>query len=65
MKVTIPDPGGAGVVGVLAAADQVCARGYMLGSRDAAVIEAADEAIDHDDWAADTWWLTQPAGGSL
>lgn len=60
MTVRIPDPGGAGVLAVLSAAEQL---GGTL--RDAAIVEAADAALDADDWAADTWWLTQPAGGSL
>ncbi|MEH3129414.1 MAG: hypothetical protein PGN30_00035 [Mycolicibacterium neoaurum] len=84
MKAFIPDPGGSGVVAVLAAADAAARlteagtglfagyrQRYMLGTRDAEVLDAADEALDLDDrpldlddWATDTWWLEQPAGGS-
>ncbi|TQK29415.1 hypothetical protein [Arthrobacter sp. SLBN-53] len=73
MKGFIPDPGGSGVIALLTAADAASsfAQRHLLGMRDAAVIEAADEALDLDDrpldlddWATDAWWLEQPAGGS-
>lgn len=66
MTAGIPDPGGSGVVAVLAAADAAATftQRYLLGDRDGAVVEAADAALDVDDWATDTWWLNQPAGES-
>ncbi len=28
----------------------------LLGPREAEVLDAADEALDVDDWANDSWW---------
>lgn len=64
-----PDPGGDGVTGILAAADaaaRLTAPGaelfagyrqrYMFGLRDTEVLDAADDALDADDWDRDLWW---------
>lgn len=58
----IPDPGGAGVDSLMTAVDQLSRR--LLGGRDAAVLDAADGALDADDWDNDCWWLDKPAGAS-
>lgn len=64
-----PEPGVSGVLAVRAAADAVArlpgaAAGlfaayrqrYVLGSREAEVLDAADDALAADDWDRDRWW---------